>query len=246
MKELDSAAELVEYLEGFLTGARKERIREILGQRTRYITPVLEDLVDPHNSSACLRSAEACGLQDVHIIENRHAFQVKSGVSMGSAHWLTLRRYRAEIAESAEIASIRASATERCFATLREEGYIIYATTPHRSSISLPEMDLSRPAAIVFGSEKDGISAYARENADHCLQIPMYGFTESFNISVCAAITLYSLSQKLRQSEIPWQLSESQKQHIRLQWARHSLKRSDLLEANFRTIAKKRQSPGKP
>ncbi|MCB1171111.1 MAG: RNA methyltransferase [Leptospiraceae bacterium] len=237
MKELDSAAELVEYLEGFLTGARKERIREILGQRTRYITPVLEDLVDPHNSSACLRSAEACGLQDVHIIENRHAFQVKSGVSMGSAHWLSLHRYRGAM-DSAQGDQNSAGATEQCFGALRKAGYVIYATTPHRSSISLPELDLMRPAAIVFGSEKDGISRYARNNADHCLEIPMFGFTESFNISVCAAITLYSLSQKLRQSDISWELSESEKLELRLQWARHSLKRSDLLEANFRSTAR--------
>lgn len=239
--------ELLQYLEGFMTRARVRRIGEVLSRRTRYVTLVLEDLVDPHNASACLRSAEACGVQDVHIIENRHAFEVKTGVSMGSAQWLTMHRYRFPgITSRTEGASPpwkpveshppgdSMEATNACFHDLRRRGYTIYATSPHGSSVSLPELDLSRPSAIVFGSEKDGISAFARRHADHCLHIPMVGFTESFNISVCAAIALYDLTRRLRSGEVDWQLSEQEKRELRLQWARHSLRRSEMLEAHFR------------
>ncbi|MEQ8351697.1 MAG: RNA methyltransferase [Leptospiraceae bacterium] len=226
--------ELLKYLEEFLTEARRNRIQEILKWRTRHITVVLEDLIDPHNASACLRSAEACGLQDVHIIENRHAFQVKTGVSMGSAHWLTLHQYQSGSLNSSSTQSGSSfSATRECFQTLRNKGYTILATSPHESSISLPDVSLGKPVAVVFGSEKDGISPVAREEADHCLRIPMYGFTESFNISVCAAISLYDLSSRLRNSRVDWQLSSEEALELRLHWARHSLKRSDLLEKQF-------------
>tara|TARA_Y100001937_G_scaffold23899_1_gene34095 strand:+ start:101881 stop:102699 length:819 start_codon:yes stop_codon:yes gene_type:complete len=245
------AEELLAYLEGFLTEGRRNRIQNILQCRTRHVTLVLEDLIDPHNASACLRSAEACGIQDVHIIENRHEFSVKSGVSMGSAHWLSIYRYREQ---SLRLPSSSASAhhtglpasngtqrrpadqseqTRECFRYLKEKGYTIYATSPHQSSIALPDVSLDGPVAIVFGSEKDGISPVARELADHCLRIPMYGFTESFNISVSAAIAVYDLTSRLRKSDKDWKLSESEKSDLRLAWARHSLKRSDLLERQF-------------
>ncbi|HBS05175.1 MAG TPA: rRNA methyltransferase [Leptospiraceae bacterium] len=226
---------LLEYLESFLTESRRTRIQEILKWRTRWITLVLEDLVDPHNASACLRSAEACGLQDVHIIENRHPFQVKTGVSMGSAHWLSINRHTAlDSANQNGNRSAEFEATTHCYDELKARGYTILATSPHESSISLPDVDLNQPLAIVFGSEKDGISPVARQKADYALRIPMYGFTESFNISVSAAITLYDLTGRLRRSSRKWQLSDEEKQELSLQWARHSLKRSDLLEQYYR------------
>ncbi len=226
---------LLEYLESFLTESRRTRIQEILKWRTRWITLVLEDLVDPHNASACLRSAEACGLQDVHIIENRHPFQVKTGVSMGSAHWLSIKRHTAlESANQNGNLSGEFEATMHCYDELKSRGYTILATSPHESSISLPDVDLNQPLAIVFGSEKDGISPIARQKADYSLRIPMYGFTESFNISVSAAITLYDLTGRLRRTSSKWQLSEEEKQELALQWVRHSLKRSDLLEQFYR------------
>ena len=224
---------LLTYLESFLTEARQARIQEILDMRTRWITLVLEDLIDPHNASACLRSAEACGLQDVHIIENRHAFQVKTGVSMGSAHWLSIHKHSHSAGPEDSRPHNPFAATTRCYEDLRARGYTVLATSPHESSISLPDVPLDKPVAIVFGSEKDGISATARQEADYSLKIPMHGFTESFNISVCAAITVYDLMHRLRRSEFPWQLSADEKRDLRLQWARHSLKRSDLLERQF-------------
>ena len=235
---------LLQYLENFLTDQRKIRMEAILANRTRRITLVLEDLVDPHNASACLRSAEACGIQDVHIIENKHSFQVKTGVSMGSARWLTIRKYRSDRLGIEDVSPIAAlptdkipadsnDATTRCLSDLRKNGYRIYATSPHENSIELPELDPSIPAAIVFGSEKDGISSRARELADQCLRIPMYGFTESYNISVCAAITLYDVTMRMRSSPIEWRLSESEKQDLRLQWVRQSLRRSEFLERQF-------------
>ena len=236
---------LLQYLENFLTDQRKNRIEAILANRTRRVTLVLEDLLDPHNASACLRSAEACGIQDVHIVENRHNFQVKTGVSMGSARWLTIRRYRSDllgVADPSPMATLPIldfpvdsnDATTRCLSDLREKGYRIYATSPHENSIELPELDPSVPAAIVFGSEKDGISGTARQMADQCLRIPMYGFTESYNISVSAAITLYDVTMRMRNSTYNWHLSDKEKEELRLLWVRQSLRRSEFLEKQFR------------
>jgi tRNA (guanosine-2'-O-)-methyltransferase len=109
------------------------------------------------------------------------------------------------------------------------------ATSPHINDQLLPEFDLTKgKVAIVFGSELPGISETIMEEADEFMKIPMYGFTESFNISVSAAIVLYQLSQKLRnQPEINWKLSEKERNEIKLAWLRATIKRSSLLEKKF-------------
>ena len=117
--------------------------------------------------------------------------------------------------------------------SLREKGYQIIATTPHNDSTFLEDFDISKPSAIFFGTEKEGLSEEVIQNADGFLKIPMVGFTESLNISVSAAIIIQNLMQRLRASEINWQLTEEEILEKRLDWTRKSIKDIDFIERRF-------------
>lgn len=216
--------EVIQYLSGFITPERLKLFEKVLEQRTSYITVVLEDIFQPQNASAVLRTCDCFGIQHVHIIENRNEFRVYREVAMGASKWLSLHKYNQKEQNSIE-------AIKR----LKQSGYRIIATSPHLNNHLLPDFDLSKgKAAIVFGSELPGISETIMNEADDFLKIPMYGFTESFNISVSAAIVLYQLAQKLReQPEIGWKLSEQEKDDIKLAWLRSTVKHSGLLEKQF-------------
>jgi tRNA (guanosine-2'-O-)-methyltransferase len=215
--------DLLEYFGSFITDQRKELFESIIRQRTFYITVVLEDIFQPHNASAVLRTCDCFGIQNVHIIENRNKYQINPDVTLGSDKWLNLIRYTSEKNNSLD--AVKA---------LRERGYRIIATTPHDHSVSLNNFDLSKGKfALFFGTELNGLSGDILKNADENLQIPIYGFTESFNISVSAAIILHSLSEKLRVSDLPWQLAEPEKNMIMLDWLKKSVKNSELIEKEF-------------
>lgn len=216
--------QLIQYLSGFITTQRYELFQRVLNQRTSYLTVVLEDIFQPQNASAVLRTCECMGLQHVHIIENRNKFTVDKEVVMGSVKWLNLQKYNQGSTNSLDAVK-----------KLKQQGYRIIATTPHKNDGLLPDFDLSKgKAALVFGSELLGISETILNEADEHLKIPIAGFTESFNISVSAAIVLFHLIQKLNeQNEIHWKLTEQEKDEIMLQWLRNSIKSSKLLEKQF-------------
>lgn len=215
---------LINYLSDFVTPERLQLFDNVLNQRTAYITVILEDIYQSQNASAVLRTCDCFGIQNVHIIENKNTFNVDKEVDMGASKWLNLHKYNQAENNSAD-----------AIKKLKEKGYRIIATSPHISNSMLPDFDLNKgKAALVFGSEMPGISETIMKQADEFLKIPMYGFTESFNISVSAAIILYQLSEKLkRESGIDWKLSNSEKESIKLDWLRSSIKRSDLLVERF-------------
>ncbi|MFW6293639.1 MAG: TrmH family RNA methyltransferase [Spirochaetota bacterium] len=216
-------AELIAYLSGFVTEQRMEKMRAVLAQRTRYLKVVVEDIFQPHNASAVLRTCDCFGVQDVHIIENRNTYRLNPNVELGTAQWLTLHRHRGS-----------EGITRSTIETLREQGYRILATTPHTDQVALEEFDLDAgPAAIMFGTELDGLSAEALEAADEHLIIPMHGFVESFNISVSAAIVLHHLSHRLRSSGRDYGLAEDEKSSILLAWLRASIGRVEALEREY-------------
>ncbi|MFW5689545.1 MAG: TrmH family RNA methyltransferase [Spirochaetota bacterium] len=228
----DTTAELVEYLTGFVTAERLERMEAALAERTRYLTVVVEDIYQPHNASAVLRTCDCFGVQDVHIIENRNRYRVNPGVELGTAQWLTLRRYRE-----------RENNTAAALEAIRARGYRIVATTPHTDQVALEEFDLGAgPAALVFGNELDGLSPVALDHADAHLVIPMYGFVESFNISVSAAIVLHHLTHALRSSGLDYRLSADEREAVLLGWLRSSVGRADALEREF--YARRAARPG--
>lgn len=218
-----TAAALSEHLEGFITPERIERVRAVLDNRTRHICLVLEDIYKPQNSSATLRTCDALGVQDVHIIENHSPFSLDTRVSLGSCRWTTLKRYRKPGGNN----------TRACFAALRAQGYRIVATTPGPGSLSLEEIDLENKCAFVFGNEEQGMSTVAINEADQCLSLPMYGFTQSYNISVSVGIVLMHMMSRLRSLEVDWHLSEEEKEALTLKWYRTSVRRDDIIEKEF-------------
>ncbi len=216
--------ELLRYLSEVVNPERLSLFNRIVENRTNYITVVLEDIFQAQNASAVLRSCDCLGIQNVHVIENRNEFQVDAEVTMGSSKWLTLNKYSHKKNNSLETIQ-----------HLKKMGYRIVATSPHSNDVELPDFDISKgKIALVFGSELPGISETISQEADEYLKIPMYGFTESYNISVSAAIILYHLTEKMRNSqEIAWRLSEDERIEIMLQWIRSSVKKSKLIEKRF-------------
>ena len=217
---------LLDFLAQFITEERKQRFEEVLSFRTRHVTVVLEDIFQPHNASAVLRSCDLRGVQDIHIVENNFQYDVNPDVVMGSNKWLNLYHYN-----GAEFN------TPTVYERLHERGYQIVATCPHRDDFTPDTLPLDRPVALVFGTEKLGLSDYAVENADMHVRIPMFGFTESYNISVSAALLLYALTKRLHAStDIDWHLSEDEKNKLRLEWTRRTLNRIRQYERKFEAL----------
>ncbi len=215
---------LVTYLSQFVTPERLSRMNRVLGERTRYITVMVEDIYQPHNASAVLRTCDCFGIQNVHIVENRNQYRINPGVELGTAQWLTLRRYRDGDHNTPDAVQ-----------ALRSAGYRIVATTPHTDQLEPDTLDLGAgPIALLFGNEPEGLSDTALELAEHHLVIPMFGFVESFNISVSAAIILNVLTRRLRASGISYHLSPEERDALLLEWLRSSISRSDALERGFR------------
>ncbi len=214
--------ELIEYLSGFVSENRRQKFDEVIRFRTRHIAVALEDIYQPHNASAVLRSCDCFGIQDVHVIENRNTYTVNPDVALGSFKWLSMYKYK-----GAE------DNTMSCINALKGEGYRIIATTPHTNDCSIEDLPLDQRTCLFFGTELKGISDIVKEHADGFTRIPMYGFTESFNISVSAALCLHTLVEKLHKSTIPWQLSPEEQEEVLLDWLRNSLTKPELLEQEF-------------
>jgi tRNA (guanosine-2'-O-)-methyltransferase len=214
--------ELINYLSGFLSETRRAKMDEVLNYRTRYITIALEDIYQPHNASAVLRSCDIFGIQDIHVIENENAYTINKDVAMGSPKWLNLHKYRKSENNSLV-----------CINALKEKGYKIIATSPGANDCNIDDFPIDQPLALFFGTELTGISDTVKANADAFVKIPMFGFTESFNISVSAALCLHPLTKKLHNSTINWHLTADEKQELLLHWLRKSIKKAELIERDY-------------
>ncbi|CEN37145.1 TrmH family RNA methyltransferase [Capnocytophaga cynodegmi] len=212
---------LLPYLENFITEERKKRFSEILEYRTKHFTVAVEDVFQMHNTSAVIRSCDVFGVQQAHLIEQRFGKRLDAKIAMGAQKWVDTFRY---------------DNTQHCMDTLREKGYQIVATTPHKDAYFLADFDISKKSAFFFGTEKDGLSELVLNQADTFLKIPMVGFTESLNISVCAAIILQQLTEKLRKSDVSWQLTEEEKMAIRIDWTKKSVRSIDDVMKRFYQI----------
>jgi len=214
--------ELTEYLKEFMLPERYNQMLKVLGERTEYILPVVENLNQSHNANAVIRTCECLGFQRLTVIENYHEFLINREVCMGSTKWIDIERFNS-----------RDDNTEECITALKERGYRIVATSPHPTKgVSLEDFDLEKgKCAFLFGSEKPGLTKKALSMADEFVTIPMYGFTESFNISVSCALILYNLRQRLNASNIDYHLSEQQHYEILLDWMRKSIRECDKIIA---------------
>jgi len=201
--------DLLTYLEGYLTEERKQRFLEVLQNRTKYITVAIEDVYQMHNTSAIIRSCDVFGVQNVHVVEDRFGKRLDKNIAMGAEQWVDVERY---------------GTTTDCIAKLKEEGYQIIATTPHNDSMLLHDYFPQQKSAIFFGTEKEGLSEEVMQQADGFLKIPMVGFSESLNVSVSAAIIIQEVAQKVRNSNLDWQLSDIEILEKRLDWTKKSIK----------------------
>ena len=210
--------DLLAHLESYLTENRKQLFNKVIAERTRHFTVVTEDVYQLHNTSAVMRSCDVFGIQDLNVVEELEGKRIDKEIAMGAQKWVTLKRY---------------DAIDSCIDKLKSENYQIIATTPHKSSVSPEAFDVSQKAAFFFGKESDGLSEKVFSQADGFLKIPMYGFTESLNISVSVAIILQQLVEKLKKSDVAWQLSGEEQTAIRLQWAKRSIKSVEAIIERF-------------
>jgi len=210
--------ELITFLEDLLTPARKALFDKVVRQRTNHFTVVTEDVYQLHNTSAVMRSCDVFGIQSIHVIEERNLKKIDREIAMGAQKWVSLNRYQ----NSAD-----------CIQNLREQGYQIVASTPHNDAAMLADFDISKPSAIFFGTETNGLSSEIIEQADKFIKIPMSGFTESLNISVSAAIILQDITQKLRSSKLNWELTENEQNALKFEWLSKSFKNFDQLVKKF-------------
>jgi len=195
----------------------------VLQDRTRYITVALENIYQPHNASAVLRSCDCFGVHDVYIIENTYEYELNPHVSLGVAQWLKLHRYNA-----------LENNTTDCITKLKNQGYRIVATTPDEKAVSIHDFDVNKGKfALLFGTEKFGLTPEACSMADEFIRIPMYGFTESFNISVSVSLCLFHFTERIRVENANWRLSNEEQIDIYLDWYRSTTPTSPIIENKF-------------
>jgi tRNA (guanosine-2'-O-)-methyltransferase len=208
----------LDFLENILTDNRKEKFLKVLQNRTNHFTVAIEDVFQMHNASAVMRSCEVFGIQELNVIEQRYGKSIDKEIAMGAQKWVDINSF---------------DTVSSCITDLRNKGYQIIATTPHENDCLLEDFDITKPSALFFGTERDGLSDEILQQADGFLKIPMVGFTESLNISVSAAIILQNLSTRLRNSNVSWQLSEDEILNKRLAWAKNSIKDIKRIEARY-------------
>ncbi|MCH4552501.1 TrmH family RNA methyltransferase [Aestuariibaculum lutulentum] len=209
---------LLEYLETYLTDSRREKFHKVLEQRTKHFTVATEDVYQLHNTSAVIRSCDVFGIQEVNIVEERNSKRIDREIAMGAQKWVDLNRYHT---------------VKDCITDLKQKGYQIVATTPHTNDCELHEFDATKKSCFFFGRETEGLSDEVLNAANSYLKIPMYGFTESLNISVSAAIILQHVTTKLKHSDIDWQLTEQEKLEKRLDWVKKTIKSYDDIVARY-------------
>ena len=223
MQTLQQKQSLLTHLREFVEERRAERFETVIQSRTRHLTVVLEDIFQSQNASAVLRSCECMGVQDVHIIENSYEFETHPDITLGANKWLDIIQHNAPETNN----------TVKAIEHLRKNGYKIVATTPHKDGFSLEQLPIDNKIALFFGTELTGLSDDVIENADYFMKIPMCGFTESYNISVSAAISMYELTKQIRESSVDWRLSDDERVDILLDWFTRSIRMSDKIIAEW-------------
>lgn len=218
MHELLKTQEYLQYIQEFITPNRKARIDEILKFRTKHFTIVVEDVFQLHNTSAVMRSCEVFGIQELQVVEQKFGKTIDTEIALGAQKWVDIYRF---------------DSNQNCITSMKNQGYQIVATTPHDNSCFLADFDISKPSAIFFGTEKTGLSDDVIQQADGFLKIPMVGFTESLNISVSAAIVIQQLTERLRKSSIPRQLTEEELFLKKLDWTSKSIQNLGSVETRY-------------
>ena len=202
--------ERLDYLTKFITDERREVLERTVNSRTHYMRILTENMFHPQNASAIMRHCEAFGIQQIHTVEDRCKFDPSVNIVRGTHKWVDVEHH---------------DTTAEALAALKAEGYRIVATTPHRCSATPETFDVTKGKfALVFGTEHAGISDEVIAAADDFLMIPMCGMVESLNVSASAAILIYMLSERIRQTVEGWQLSDEQKLKLLTRWTMSSVR----------------------
>ena len=202
--------ERLDYMSQFLTDERREVLRRTVSQRTHYMRILTENTFHPQNASAIMRHCDAFGIQQIHTVEDRCKFDPSVNIVRGTQKWVDVEHH---------------ASTAEALAALKAEGYRIVATTPHRCSATPETFDVTKGKfALVFGTEHAGISEEVIAAADDFLMIPMCGMVESLNVSASAAILIYMLSERVRQSVDGWQLTDAESLKLLTRWTISSVK----------------------
>lgn len=178
----------------------------------------IEDVYQLHNTSAVLRTCEVFGVQELHVVEEKYGKKIDKEIALGAQKWVDVDRY---------------NTTTECISQLKSRGYKIIATSPHAEAADLDDFDITERAAIFFGTEKKGLTQEVLDQADGFIKIPMLGFTESLNISSSAAIIIQNICQRLRKSNIKWQLTEEELLEKRIDWTQKSIKDIDFITQRY-------------
>ncbi|MGE0589902.1 MAG: TrmH family RNA methyltransferase [Cyclobacteriaceae bacterium] len=213
---------IIDHLAQYVSDHKKSTIEDVLDKRTRHLTVVLEDTFQSQNASAVFRTAECFGIQDIHLIENLSKYALNKRVLRGANKWLTITKHAQKEKDN----------SRECLHSLKASGYKILATMPS-AEITIQEVDVSHKIALVMGNELHGLSDTAIAMADYKVTIPMFGFTESLNLSVSAAICVHELTNKLKNSDVDWHLSVEEKKQLRLEWYRKLVRNADMIERKF-------------
>jgi tRNA (guanosine-2'-O-)-methyltransferase len=208
MSEQNNIA-FTDYLLTLLSVEKLVKMRAVLAYRTHHLTFVLEDFFQEHNISAVIRSAEIFGVQQLHVVEKKNKYAIQTGIDRGASQWLDIKRY---------------TQSTECIMQLKEQGYRIVAMVAHDGAHSLEAMPIDHKMAFLMGTEYAGLSSEALALADAYVTLPMYGFTQSFNVSVCAALCMQTIVSRLHHSSVAWQLSDECKQELLGRWAYQSVK----------------------
>ena len=212
-------SELIE----LLTENKATLFDKIAAERTNHINVVVENLYQAHNASAVLRTCDCYGINKMHVIENVNKYKVNSDIALGAGKWVeTETHVKGE------------QPTLECIKTLKQRGYKILATTPHTDDFDVYNVPINEPMAVFFGTEMNGLSDEVLNEADYKVNIPMYGFTESFNISVSAAILLSSLRKRLESSDLNWKLNEEEQTKLKIAWCKRTLIKGEQIEREVR------------
>ena len=205
--------ELLCKLNKFLSADRIKTFESVLSNRTRHFTVAVENVFQSHNASAVMRNCDCFGIQDLHVIANNNVYELSKDVAMGAEKWVDMHSYFQKENNSQD-----------CLDSIKSQGFQIVATTPHTSDVILPEFDVTKKSAFFFGTERDGLSDMVLDQADVFLRIPMYDFTESYNISVSAALVLHDVVTRLKKSEVNWHLSDEEVLDKKIDWAVNSIR----------------------
>ena len=203
--------------------SKQDMYEKIASDRTKYLTVVLENIHKDHNASAVLRSCDCFGIQNLHVIEKNNRYKVQRDIAVGAGKWVDVFNYDQGDSPTAD-----------CLNKLKKDGYKIVATTPHENDVTIHQLPIDSPIALVFGTEKNGISKEVVDMTDEFVKVPMYGFTESFNISVSAALALNVLRERLEKSVVDWRLKKGEQTLLKIKWCKKILRSGEEMEKEFR------------